>query len=184
PAQEFPLEQTIELAPPPPVEVTPPPPLEFAPEPPAIVEPQPAPTFPELRVADDRGLHQIQIVISPIHSFSRLLETEARIRALSPASPSRDRLSRGSASPRLCGWYATSPVRWTPAVTLPRRLWVGPLAHIRKGSEGRDPCPCSRRSSRGPRGYPHAPRERTRDHDRWRSRRRVDSTRPGANAAA
>ena len=83
PAQEFPLEQTIELAPPPPVEVTPPPPLEFAPEPPAIVEPQPAPTFPELRVADDRGLHQIQIVISPIHSFSRLLETEARIRALS-----------------------------------------------------------------------------------------------------
>src|SRR5439155_1691578 len=36
PAQEFPLEQTIELAPPPPVEFTPPPPLEFAPEPPAI----------------------------------------------------------------------------------------------------------------------------------------------------
>ena len=83
PAQEFPLEQTIELAPPPPVEFTPPPPLEFAPEPPAIVEPEPAPTFPELRVADDAGLHQIQIVISPIHSFSRLLETEARIRALS-----------------------------------------------------------------------------------------------------
>ena len=83
PAQEFPLEQTIELAPPPQVEFTPPPPLEFAPEPPAIVEPEPAPTFPELRVADDAGLHQIQIVISPIHSFSRLLETEARIRALS-----------------------------------------------------------------------------------------------------
>ena len=83
PAQEFPLEQTIELAPPPPVEFTPPPPLEFAPEPSAIVEPEPAPTFPELRVADDAGLHQIQIVISPIHSFSRLLETEARIRALS-----------------------------------------------------------------------------------------------------
>ena len=83
PAQEFPLAQTTELAPPPPVEFTPPPPLEFAPEPPAIVEPEPAPTFPELRVADDAGLHQIQIVISPIHSFSRLLETEARIRALS-----------------------------------------------------------------------------------------------------
>ena len=83
PAQEFPLEQTIELAPPPPVEFTPLPPLEFAPEPSAIVEPEPAPTFPELRVADDAGLHQIQIVISPIHSFSRLLETEARIRALS-----------------------------------------------------------------------------------------------------
>ena len=82
PAQEFPLEETIELAPPPPVEFTPPP-LEYAPEPPAIVEPEPAPTFPELRVADDAGLHQIQIVISPIHSFSRLLETEARIRALS-----------------------------------------------------------------------------------------------------
>ena len=82
PAQEFPLAQTTELAPPPPVEFTPPP-LEFAPEPPAIVQPEPAPTFPELRVADDAGLHQIQIVISPIHSFSRLLETEARIRALS-----------------------------------------------------------------------------------------------------
>jgi len=82
PAQEFPLEQTIELAPPPPVEFTPPP-LEYAPEPSAIVEPEPAPTFPELRVADDRGLHQIQIVISPIHSFPRLLETERRIRALS-----------------------------------------------------------------------------------------------------
>ncbi|TME73635.1 MAG: hypothetical protein E6I49_00775 [Chloroflexi bacterium] len=83
PPQEFPLEQTIELTPPPPVEFTPLPPLEFAPEPSAIVEPEPAPTFPELRVADDAGLHQIQIVISPIHSFSRLLETEARIRALS-----------------------------------------------------------------------------------------------------
>jgi len=82
PAQEFPLAQTTELAPPPPVEFTPPP-LEFAPEPPAIVQPEPAPTFPELRVADDRGLHQIQIVISPIHSFSRLIETQARIRALS-----------------------------------------------------------------------------------------------------
>src|SRR5438552_8150734 len=82
PAQEFPLEETIDLAPPQ-VEFTPPAPLELAPEPPAIVEPEPAPTFPELRVADEAGLHQIQIVISPIHSFSRLLETEARIRALS-----------------------------------------------------------------------------------------------------
>ncbi|TMC43791.1 MAG: hypothetical protein E6J23_09550 [Chloroflexi bacterium] len=82
PAQAFPLEQTTELAPAPPVEFTPPP-LEFAPEPPAIVEPEPAPTFPELRVADERGLHQIQIVISPIHSFPRLLATERRIRALS-----------------------------------------------------------------------------------------------------
>jgi len=97
PAQEFPPEQTIEFAPPP-VEFTPPP-LEFAPEPPAIVEPEPqawaeplvtepepALTFPELRVADERGLHQIQIVISPIHSFPRLLDTEARIRALSTVS--------------------------------------------------------------------------------------------------
>ncbi len=77
----------------------PPPPVEFAPEPPAIVEPEPqawaeplitepepALTFPELRVADERGLHQIQIVISPIHSFPRLLDTEARIRALSTVS--------------------------------------------------------------------------------------------------
>jgi hypothetical protein len=41
------------------------------------------PIFPELRVSDDRGLHQIQVVIAPIHSFPRLLETERRIRALS-----------------------------------------------------------------------------------------------------
>ena len=85
---------------PPPVEFAPPSPIEFAPEPPAIVESQweapaqspliePEPTasfsslFPELRVADERGLHQIQVVISPIHSFPRLLETERRIRALS-----------------------------------------------------------------------------------------------------
>ena len=99
PAQEFPLEQTIELASPPQVEFVPPPPVEFAPEPPALIgpepqtwaaplitEPEPALTFPELRVADERGLHQIQIVISPIHSFPRLLDTEARIRALSTVS--------------------------------------------------------------------------------------------------
>ncbi len=98
PAQEFPLGQTIELAPPPPVELAAPAPVEYTPEPPAISEPaaagysQPLPEantpswaspFPELSVADDRGLHQIQIVISPIHSFPRLLDTQARIRALS-----------------------------------------------------------------------------------------------------
>jgi hypothetical protein len=95
-----------ELAPEPPIEFAPEPPIEFAPEPPAIVEteaaprsesfvtePEPAPTsavvFPELRVADDRGLHQIQIVISPIHSFPRLLETERRMRALSTVNALR-----------------------------------------------------------------------------------------------
>jgi len=99
PPQELAPEQTIEYVPPP-VEFAPPSPIEFAPEPPAIVESQweaaaqspliePEPTasfsslFPELRVADERGLHQIQVVISPIHSFPRLLETERRIRALS-----------------------------------------------------------------------------------------------------
>jgi hypothetical protein len=97
PPQEFPPEQTIEYAPP---QEFPLPPAEFAPEPPAIVEPEqeasmqplitesePAASFsslfPELRVADERGLHQIQVVISPVHSFPRLLETERRIRALS-----------------------------------------------------------------------------------------------------
>src|SRR2546421_1705776 len=40
-------------------------------------------SFPELKVADEAGLHQIQIVISPLHSFPRLFETERRIRALS-----------------------------------------------------------------------------------------------------
>lgn len=96
PLPEFAPEQTIEFAPPP-VEFAPRPPVEYTPEPPAISEPAPvaysppteadmpiwASPFPELRVADDRGLHQIQIVISPIHSFPRLLDTEARIRALS-----------------------------------------------------------------------------------------------------
>jgi len=95
PLPEFAPEQTIEFASPP-VEFAPPP-VEYTPEPPAIREgapgpysplteadtPSPASPFPELRVADDRGLHQIQIVISPIHSFPRLLDTEARIRALS-----------------------------------------------------------------------------------------------------
>jgi hypothetical protein len=103
--QEFAQEQAIEFAPPqefplPPQEF-PLPPQEFPTDPPAIVEPeaeawtaeplisQPehavsfSSMFPELTVADERGLHQIQVVISPIHSFPRLLETERRIRALS-----------------------------------------------------------------------------------------------------
>ena len=95
-----------ELVPEPPIEFAPEPPVEFAPEPPAIVEAEPearsepfitepepratsAVAFPELRVADERGLHQIQIVISPIHSFPRLLETERRMRALSTVSALR-----------------------------------------------------------------------------------------------
>jgi hypothetical protein len=95
PPQEFPREQmTVESAAPL---------IEYAPEPPAIVEPEPdtrylpligasepvfshAPVFPELSVADERGLHQIQVVIAPIHSFPRLLETERRIRGLSTVS--------------------------------------------------------------------------------------------------
>ena len=98
PPQELAPHQTIEYVPPP-VEFAPPP-IEFLPEPPAIAEPkwdapaeplitehEPSPSFsslyPELTVADERGLHQIQVVISPIHSFPRLLETERRIRALS-----------------------------------------------------------------------------------------------------
>jgi hypothetical protein len=94
---EAPPEVPQEFSPEPPVEFAAPPPVEFAPEPPAIVEPEPemrweppiaepAPIFgtpfPELTVADEKGLHQIQVVISPIHSFPRLLETERRIRAL------------------------------------------------------------------------------------------------------
>jgi hypothetical protein len=103
--QEFAPEQTIEFAPPQefplPLPEFPLPPQEFLPDPPAIVEPEPeawtaeplisqpeqavsfSAMFPELTVADERGLHQIQVVISPIHSFPRLLETERRIRALS-----------------------------------------------------------------------------------------------------
>ncbi len=90
----------IEFASAPPIEFAPEPPVEFAPAPPPILEPEPearsepliiaepasealASPFPELRVADERGLHQIQVVISPIHSFPRLLETERRIRMLS-----------------------------------------------------------------------------------------------------
>ena len=98
PPQELAPHQTIDYVPPP-VEFAPPP-TEYLPEPPTIAEPQweapaepliterePSPSFsslyPELTVADERGLHQIQVVISPIHSFPRLLETERRIRALS-----------------------------------------------------------------------------------------------------
>jgi hypothetical protein len=84
----------------PPMVFAPEPTMQFAVEPPVVFEPEPqarieplitepqaestyVPIFPELRVSDDRGLHQIQVVISPIHSFPRLLETERRIRALS-----------------------------------------------------------------------------------------------------
>jgi hypothetical protein len=104
PPQELAPHQTIEYVPPP-VEFAPPP-IEHLPEPPAIAEPQweappepllterePSPSFsslyPELTVADERGLHQIQVVISPIHSFPRLLETERRIRALSTVNALR-----------------------------------------------------------------------------------------------
>src|SRR5438477_219784 len=75
----LPAEPPIQFASEPPVEVMPESPFEFGPEP----TPTSASPFPELKVADEAGLHQIQIVISPIHSFPRLLETEARIRALS-----------------------------------------------------------------------------------------------------
>jgi len=75
----LPPEPPIQFASEPPVEVMPESPFEFGPEP----TPTSASPFPELKVADEAGLHQIQIVISPIHSFPRLLETEARIRALS-----------------------------------------------------------------------------------------------------
>ena len=103
--QEFAPEQAIEFAPPQEFPLSPLEfplsPQEFPTDPPAIVEPegeawtaepvisQPeqavsfSSMFPELTVADERGLHQIQVVISPIHSFPRLLETERRIRALS-----------------------------------------------------------------------------------------------------
>lgn len=98
--EEFAPTPPSEFASAPPIESASEPPVEFAPEFPAIVEPEPeawsepliiaepaseiaASPFPELRVADERGLHQIQVVISPIHSFPRLLETERRIRMLS-----------------------------------------------------------------------------------------------------
>jgi hypothetical protein len=81
------------FAPEPPMQFAIEPPVVFEPEaemrtdPPLVMPPQPespyVPIFPELRVSDDRGLHQIQVVIAPIHSFPRLLETERRIRALS-----------------------------------------------------------------------------------------------------
>jgi hypothetical protein len=91
-------ETPTEFVAPPPTDFAPAPPTEFAPEITAIPEPAPpvqplsleaapspsfAAMFPELRAADERGLHQIHVVISPIHSFPRLLETERRIRALS-----------------------------------------------------------------------------------------------------
>ena len=106
----------IEFAPePPPVlpvdfaplpELAPEPSIDFAPaaepeiverEPEARPEPfseavpaaAPAPTLPEPGAAVAQGLHQIQIVIAPIHSFPRLLETERRIRALSAVNALR-----------------------------------------------------------------------------------------------
>src|SRR5439155_25148146 len=84
---EAPLLPPFEFEPEPPVQFTPEPVAQFTPEAPVEFAPEPAPLslspFPELKVADEAGLHQIQIVISPIHSFSRLIETQARIRALS-----------------------------------------------------------------------------------------------------
>ena len=97
----------IEFAPAPPIGVTPAPAtIDFAPaaepeiverEPEARPEPfseavpaaAPAPTLPEPGAAVAQGLHQIQIVIAPIHSFPRLLETERRIRALSAVNALR-----------------------------------------------------------------------------------------------
>ena len=99
-SEELIAEPPIEYAPEAAIEFAPEPPVELAPETPAIVEPEHeawsepliiepasaetfASPFPELRTADERGLHHIQVVISPLHSFPRLLETERRIRALS-----------------------------------------------------------------------------------------------------
>src|SRR5206468_1463694 len=95
PLVDFTPAPAIELAPEP--SFTPAPPIVFAPEPsidfapatePEIVdrEPEarpepsseavlaaaPAPTLPEPGAAVAQGLHQIQIVIAPIHSFPRL----------------------------------------------------------------------------------------------------------------
>ena len=84
---EAPLLPPFEFTPEPPAVFTPEPAAQFAPEAPVEFAPEPTPVFPspfpELKIADEAGLHQIQIVISPIHSFSRLIETQARIRALS-----------------------------------------------------------------------------------------------------
>ena len=82
-----PLLPPFDFTPEPPAVFTPEPPVQFAPEAPLEFAPEPMPVspspFPELKIADEAGIHQIQLVISPIHSFPRLLETEARIRALS-----------------------------------------------------------------------------------------------------
>jgi hypothetical protein len=86
PPQELAPEQTVDYVPPPLIESAPPTSLEFAAEP-AMEQPASTQSFsslyPELTIADDKGLHEIQVVISPIHSFPRLIETERRIRALS-----------------------------------------------------------------------------------------------------
>jgi len=84
---EAPLLPPFEFEPEPPVQFTPEPTVQFTPEAPVEFAPESMPVFPspfpELKIADEAGLHQIQMVISPIHSFSRLIETQARIRALS-----------------------------------------------------------------------------------------------------
>ena len=107
PLVDFAPAPAIEFAPAPPIDVTPAPAtIDFAPaaepeiverEPEARPEPfseavpaaAPAPTLPEPGAAVAQGLHQIQIVIAPIHSFPRLLETERRIRALSAVNALR-----------------------------------------------------------------------------------------------
>ena len=107
PLVDFAPAPAIEFAPAPPIDVMPAPAtIDFAPaaepeiverEPEARPEPfseavpaaAPAPTLPEPGAAVAQGLHQIQIVIAPIHSFPRLLETERRIRALSAVNALR-----------------------------------------------------------------------------------------------
>ena len=107
PLVDFAPAPAIEFAPAPPIDVMrAPATIDFAPaaepeiverEPEARPEPfseavpaaAPAPTLPEPGAAVAQGLHQIQIVIAPIHSFPRLLETERRIRALSAVNALR-----------------------------------------------------------------------------------------------
>ncbi|TMF26347.1 MAG: hypothetical protein E6I28_07300 [Chloroflexi bacterium] len=110
PLMDFAPAPAIEFAPEPPIEFAPAPSIDFAPAREAeIVEREaeawpepfseavpaaspaaaPAPTLPEPGAAVAQGLHQIQIVIAPIHSFPRLLETERRIRALSAVNALR-----------------------------------------------------------------------------------------------
>jgi hypothetical protein len=95
------------------------------PEPRHEAEPTPPATspFPELRVADERGLRQIQIVISPIHSFPRLLETEARIRALSTVNALRLRDFRnGVATFAVAVSEAISPAEFGAVIQMLQEL--------------------------------------------------------------